>query len=121
MQAGATHYSLQSLPGSEPCNHQQQILRQERLGACPHEVKPCHVYSIMRSNYTCVKSPIHTHTHTTAAGRKRKGGGGLNLTEEERDVIDLSRVEAAMQASITSLKWEYTNSLVTRLTPGLCV
>ena len=34
-------------------------------------------------------------------------------------MIDLARVEAAMQASITALKWEYTNTLVTRLTPGI--
>lgn len=40
------------------------------------------------------------------------------LTEEERDVLDLPRVEAAMQASIAALKREYTHNLVTRLTPG---
>ena len=58
-----------------------------------------------------------------AAIKKRKGGGvgGSSLSEEERDVIDLSHTEAAMQASVTALKKEYTINLVTRLTPGLCV
>lgn len=41
------------------------------------------------------------------------------MSEEERDVIDLGRVEAAMQAAITALKWEYAYTLVTRLTPGV--
>ena len=40
------------------------------------------------------------------------------MSEEEREVIDLGRVEAAMQAAITALKWEFSNTLVTRLTPG---
>lgn len=48
----------------------------------------------------------------------KKKGGGSSLSEEEREVIDLARVEAAMQAAITALKWEYSNTLVTRLTPG---
>lgn len=56
------------------------------------------------------------------AAKKRKGGGGGSLlTEEERDVLDLPRIEAAMQASITALKREYTHNLVTRLTPGVCI
>ena len=54
--------------------------------------------------------------HITTA--KKKGGGASSLSEEERDVIDLARVETSMQAAITALKWEYSNSLVTRLTPG---
>ena len=50
---------------------------------------------------------------------KKKGAVGVSsLSEEEREVIDLARVEMAMQAAFTSLKWEYTNTLVTRLTPG---
>ena len=43
----------------------------------------------------------------------------MNLSEEEREVIDMKQVEAAMSNSITALKWEYTNTLVTRLTPGV--
>ena len=49
---------------------------------------------------------------------KKKGGGASSLSEEERDVIDLAKVESSMQAAITALKWEYSNTLVTRLTPG---
>lgn len=40
------------------------------------------------------------------------------MSEEERQVIDLARVEAAMHAATTALKWEYANTLVTRLTPA---
>lgn len=53
------------------------------------------------------------------AKKKTGGVGGASLSEEEKDVIDLARVEAAMQASLTALKWEYTNTLVTRITPGI--
>lgn len=53
-----------------------------------------------------------------AAKKKGVVGGGSSLSEEEKEVIDLPRVEAAMQAAITALKWEYSNTLVTRLTPG---
>ena len=55
--------------------------------------------------------------------KKKAGGGGAgaSLSEEEREVIDLARMEAAMQASITALKWEYTNTLITRITPGILV
>ena len=43
----------------------------------------------------------------------------MALSEEEKEVIDLEHVEAAMSNAITALKWEYTNTLVTRLTPGV--
>jgi hypothetical protein len=64
-----------------------------------------------------------SRAYAKKATKKRKGGGvgGSSLSEEERDVIDLSHTEAAMQASVTALKKEYTINLVTRLTPGLCV
>ncbi|CAI8034899.1 Ribosome-recycling factor, mitochondrial, partial [Geodia barretti] len=61
-----------------------------------------------------------SRAYAKKATKKRKGGGvgGSSLSEEERDVIDLSHTEAAMQASVTALKKEYTINLVTRLTPA---
>ena len=56
----------------------------------------------------------------TYAAKKRVGGGssGSSLSEEEREVIDLGRVESSMQAAVTALTREFNNTLVTRLTPG---
>ena len=88
----------------------------------PRKVYTCR-WAGLQQLHVCMsyERPSLIYTHTHVAAKKRKGGGGSTLSEEERDVIDLSHVEAAMQASITALKWEYTNTLITRLTPGVCV
>ena len=51
----------------------------------------------------------------------RKGAGGAILSQEDRQVIDLSLVESGMQAAISGLKSEYSNALIIRLTPGTCM
>lgn len=40
------------------------------------------------------------------------------LSEEEGSVMDLERVTKSMTAAVNSLKWEYTNTVVSRITPG---
>lgn len=40
------------------------------------------------------------------------------LSEEDQDIINLDKVESAMEAAINALKYEYTNSIITRITPG---
>lgn len=45
-----------------------------------------------------------------------KGMAKIELTEAERDVIDLEKVESAMLAAVNSLKREYT-SITSRITP----
>ena len=54
------------------------------------------------------------------AAKKKVGGGssGSSLSEEEKEVIDLGRVESSMQAAVTALTREFSNTLITRLTPG---
>ena len=92
------------------------------LPSCQHSV---HTQSLGKeSTYTHIQPwacIVHVLCKCIATAAKKKGGGGgggLSLSEEEREVIDLARVEGAMQAAITALKWEFSNTLVTRLTPG---
>lgn len=40
------------------------------------------------------------------------------LSEEDHGVIDLSRVVTAMDAATSALKYEYSNTIITRITPG---
>ena len=42
------------------------------------------------------------------------------LSEDDQDVINLDKVESSMEAAINALKYEYTNSIITRITPGTC-
>ena len=42
------------------------------------------------------------------------------LSEDDQDIIDLDKVESSMEAAINALKYEYTNSIITRITPGWC-
>ena len=41
------------------------------------------------------------------------------LDEGEVDVINLERLESSMQAAINALKYEYTNTVIARITPGI--
>ena len=41
------------------------------------------------------------------------------LSEDDQDVIDLERIELSMEAAVDALKYEYTNSIITRITPGV--
>ena len=111
MQTGTAHSSFLSRASPTDRRHTAQNLRQERWAWPKLQAVACHVHE---------SYDTHTHHHMNpyAAAKKKRGGGGSSLTEEEREVIDLSRVEAAMQAAIAVLKKEYTNTLVTRLTPS---
>ena len=40
------------------------------------------------------------------------------LNEDDQDIIDLEKVESSMEAAINALKHDYTNSIITRITPG---
>lgn len=40
------------------------------------------------------------------------------LSEEEGSLVDLEKVTKSMTAAVSSLKWEYTNTVVSRVTPG---
>ena len=41
------------------------------------------------------------------------------LNEDDQGVINLDKVESSMEAAINALKYEYTNSIITRITPGI--
>ena len=40
------------------------------------------------------------------------------LNEDDQDIIDLEKVESSMEAAVNALKHDYTNSIITRITPG---
>lgn len=42
----------------------------------------------------------------------------LSIGEEEEAVVDFEGLSSAMVAAVNALKWEYTNTVITRLTPG---
>ena len=42
----------------------------------------------------------------------------VQLDEEEKDVINLGKVESSMSAAVNALKQEYTSSVTGRITPG---
>ncbi|KAL5466894.1 hypothetical protein EMCRGX_G031052 [Ephydatia muelleri] len=41
------------------------------------------------------------------------------LSEEEGSLVDLEKVTKSMTAAVSSLKWEYTNTVVSRVTPAI--
>ena len=41
------------------------------------------------------------------------------LSEDDQDIINLDKVESSMEAAVNALKYEYTNSIITRITPGV--
>lgn len=41
------------------------------------------------------------------------------MGEEEQDVVDLGRLESGMVAAVKGLKWEYTNTITARISPGV--
>lgn len=41
------------------------------------------------------------------------------LSEDDQDILDLERVESSMEAAVNALKYEYTNSIIARITPGM--
>lgn len=43
------------------------------------------------------------------------------LGEGEQDVVDLEKLEASMQATLKSLKWDYSNTITARVTPGVAI
>lgn len=43
------------------------------------------------------------------------------LGEGEQDVVDLEKLEASMQATLKSLKWDYSNTITARVTPGAAI
>lgn len=62
--------------------------------------------------------PVHnfialTCRHTLTAKSQQR------LNEEETKVIDLEHVEVAMQAAVTGLRSEFTNTITARITPGI--
>ncbi len=44
---------------------------------------------------------------------------GSSVGEEEGKVLDLQKLHSSMGAAVNALKWEYSNSLITRVTPGM--
>lgn len=51
---------------------------------------------------------------------KKSGKAVVELVEGEQDVINLKKVEGAMQGAVSSLKHEYTTAITGRITPGMC-
>ena len=47
-----------------------------------------------------------------------KRGQVAVLGEEEQDVVDLEKLEGSMQATLKGLKWDYSNTITARITPG---
>ena len=43
----------------------------------------------------------------------------LSIGEEERRTVDFDGLSSSMEAAVKALKWEYANTIVTRITLGM--